>query len=343
MKHHPSRRRKQRGFTLIELMVALLLGLLVVAAAGSIFLSNRRVYGSTESLNRIQENQRAAFELLARDIREAGGNPCLRFGASKSPVVQLASFDSGWWGHFAAGIHGDGSGASDSITLYLANGATYPVVEHKKPGDPIRLGSVAGLVDGQVLMACNSDEAIVFSVSGISGNTLQHVAGANCGSGFTLKPESGKCGDSVAGPPYCFWGNPAVLPTAAESSNCQSGVGRSPAFVVRPFDVQWTVEANTRGGSSLYRNALGSKDEIAEGITDMTVGYKVGDASDYKSAGEVEAANAWARVTAVHVVLAFEAARGAMAKGDVQGVDGSALTRTLEDFIVLRNHQEGIQ
>jgi len=342
MKQNSFRCREQRGFTLIELMVALLLGLLVVAAAGSIFLSNRRVYGSTESLNRIQENQRAAFELLARDIREAGGNPCLRLGASKSPVIQLASFDTNWWGRFAAGINGS-SGTSDAITLYLANGTEYSVVQHKAPGDPITLGSVDGLAAGQVLMACNSDEAIVFSVSGISGKTLQHVAGANCGSGFTLQPVAGKCGDAVAGPPYCFWGNPAVLPTAAESGNCQPGVGRSPAFVVRPFDAQWTVEANTRGGSSLYRNALGSKDEIAEGVTGMTIGYKVGDASGYQSADAVEAGNAWARVTAVHVVLTFEAARGAMAAGDVQGVDGGTLSRSVEDFIVLRNHQEGIQ
>ena len=32
----------QRGFTLVELMIRLLLGLLVVAAAGSMFFSDRR-------------------------------------------------------------------------------------------------------------------------------------------------------------------------------------------------------------------------------------------------------------------------------------------------------------
>ena len=33
---------------------------------------------TTASINRIQENQRIAFEMLARDIREVGGNPCTR-------------------------------------------------------------------------------------------------------------------------------------------------------------------------------------------------------------------------------------------------------------------------
>src|SRR3546814_2483336 len=59
-------------------MVAMVLGLLVVAAAGSLFMSSRKVYGTTASINRIQENQRIAFEMLARDVREAGGNPCTR-------------------------------------------------------------------------------------------------------------------------------------------------------------------------------------------------------------------------------------------------------------------------
>lgn len=58
------RRSFQAGFSLIELMISLVLGLLVIAAAGGIFLSNKRVYGSTEAINRIQENQRAAFEML---------------------------------------------------------------------------------------------------------------------------------------------------------------------------------------------------------------------------------------------------------------------------------------
>src|SRR3546814_14167941 len=77
MTHLPATTKAaQRGFTLIELMVAMVLGLLVVAAAGSLFMSSRKVYGTTASINRIQENQRIAFEILARAVREAGGHPC---------------------------------------------------------------------------------------------------------------------------------------------------------------------------------------------------------------------------------------------------------------------------
>ena len=66
----------QQGFTLIELMVAMLIGLIVVAAAGGIFLSNSHVFRTSESVGRIQENIRASFEILSRDIREASATPC---------------------------------------------------------------------------------------------------------------------------------------------------------------------------------------------------------------------------------------------------------------------------
>lgn len=332
---------RQRGFTLIELMVALLLGLLVVAAAGSIFLSNRRVYGSTEAVNRIQENQRAAFEMMARDIRQAGANPCTRF--STDPVsMRLTAPDAAFWGHFNGGIRGESGGSSDVVTVYSANDLQRQVVLHKAPGDPLVLNNASGIVAGQEVIACNNDAAIAFSVSGVSGNELAHEAGANCGGGMTAEVDSGKCGEAQAGPVFCFWGDTAAVPTAAEAALCQPGVGRSPAFLIVPTAIRWTVENNGRGGSSLYRSTATGKDEVAEGVTALNITYKVGTDSNYRAASAVDGANDWGRVTAVHLAMSFQAERGAMASGDVKGVDGGALVRNMSDVIVLRNHQEDI-
>ena len=46
-------RKHDRGFSLVELMIALLLGTLVVAAAGGIFIANRQTFRSTDSLGRV--------------------------------------------------------------------------------------------------------------------------------------------------------------------------------------------------------------------------------------------------------------------------------------------------
>ena len=333
--------RRQRGFTLVELMVALLLGLLVVAAAGSIFMSNRRVYGSTEAIGRIQENQRAAFEMMARDIREAGVNPCSRFNATNPIAIQMTGADAQFWARFANGMFGSTSGGSDAVSLYLANGREYRVQTHAKPGDPVTLNTAAGLVPGQALMVCNSDRAIVFSATGISGTAVQHAAGKNCGAGLTTQPDLGQCSAAVSGPGYCF--RIATTPTAADVTACPLGIGRSPAFVVVPYEAGWTVGANTRGGSSLYRTVQGARSEIAEGVTGMVLRYKVGTAPGYVTAAAVEAAAAWGRVTAIHLAMTLQAERGSMTDSDRRGVDGAVLSRTMEDYIVLRNHQDDIQ
>ena len=67
---------RMAGFGLIELMIALVLGLLVIGAAFAVFQSNQATYRANEGQNRIQESARAAFEMMSRDIRAAGGGPC---------------------------------------------------------------------------------------------------------------------------------------------------------------------------------------------------------------------------------------------------------------------------
>ncbi len=339
----------QHGFTLIELMVAMLLGLLVVAAAGSLFLSNTRVYGATESIGRIQENQRSAFEILARDIREAGINPCLRIDGVNTDVfgVQLAAPDNVFWSRFADGVFGaDGTGAngSDEITLYGANGTVYSVTEHKRPGDAISVGAAtAGIANGQLLMICNTDHAVVFSATGVtaSGTTIGHAGTANCGANIT-RPELGAadCAAVNANPRYCFWLGTGVAKTPADTTACPGGIGSSPAFVVAPVQAVWTVANNGRGGTSLYRTLNGVRSEIAEGVTGLALSYKVGDDTDYEDASGVVAAGGWSQVTAVRAQMTFRAEQGALSRADVSGVDDAALTRTLNDYIVLRNHQD---
>ena len=65
-----------KGFSLVELMIAMALGLFLTGVAVNIVITNRQAFRTTENLSRMQENARSAFELMARDIRSAGGNPC---------------------------------------------------------------------------------------------------------------------------------------------------------------------------------------------------------------------------------------------------------------------------
>jgi prepilin-type N-terminal cleavage/methylation domain-containing protein len=72
--HHYLRnaRYHSRGFSMIELMVALVITLILLAGIGQIFLSSKKSFAIQNALGRIQENGRYAMDVLASDLRRAG-------------------------------------------------------------------------------------------------------------------------------------------------------------------------------------------------------------------------------------------------------------------------------
>lgn len=63
---------KESGLTLVELMVAMVIGLFLVAVIATLFVGAKQTYRSQDNLSRLQENGRFAMELLGRNIRDAG-------------------------------------------------------------------------------------------------------------------------------------------------------------------------------------------------------------------------------------------------------------------------------
>ena len=68
--------KAERGMTIVELMIAMVIGLIVLGAVSSVFISTRQTFRTTDSLSRIQESARFALEMMARDIRMAGYIGC---------------------------------------------------------------------------------------------------------------------------------------------------------------------------------------------------------------------------------------------------------------------------
>jgi len=64
-------RRVQKGYTIIEVMIALTLSLLLTAGLTQIFVSNSRTFNVTEASARTQETGRLALSVLSREIRNA--------------------------------------------------------------------------------------------------------------------------------------------------------------------------------------------------------------------------------------------------------------------------------
>lgn len=64
--------RTQRGFTLVELMISLVLGLLIILALLTMLINVNRNNSELSSTNRLIENGRFAVQLLSTDVAHAG-------------------------------------------------------------------------------------------------------------------------------------------------------------------------------------------------------------------------------------------------------------------------------
>jgi type IV pilus assembly protein PilW len=76
------------GFTLIELMIALALGMIVMASVATTFTTQTRAYSAQEQINQMEQNARGALDIMSREIKMAGYKPN---GGSVTGVVSYTS------------------------------------------------------------------------------------------------------------------------------------------------------------------------------------------------------------------------------------------------------------
>lgn len=95
-------KQRQQGFTLIEIMVALVLGLILLAGIIQLFLGSKQTYRFHDALSRVQENGRFALEKMTRDLRMAGYQPAGNTVAFGTPIqgvgnnqITVAWYDNG--------------------------------------------------------------------------------------------------------------------------------------------------------------------------------------------------------------------------------------------------------
>jgi prepilin-type N-terminal cleavage/methylation domain-containing protein len=66
------KRCREGGFTIIELMIALVISAVVTAAVYAIFITQQKTYAIQSGVTDMQQNARAALMLMVRDLRMAG-------------------------------------------------------------------------------------------------------------------------------------------------------------------------------------------------------------------------------------------------------------------------------
>lgn len=312
MKH----KNHQNGFSLVELMIAMVLGLVIMGGAIAVLLSNKQAHRTNSALSQMQDSSRVSFELLARDIRQAGLAGCgpqnQVFNALNSPAdhwySDLSTYIRGYVGAptgTGAPAPGNQITASDSIIVKGIAGSGLSVASHAAPKIVTSQMNSGYLQDGDITVICDPSGASVTQITAISNATT------------TVHLTSGSTpGNSVA-----TYGR-------VYGNNAQLG---------KLSSVYWYIGTNPRGGRSLYRlalisatgNAAVSTQEMVPNVAEMQLQYLVPGAG-YVAANST-ALTSWDDVTAVVITLNIQT--------DEQntGTDGQALTRSFSSTVALRN------
>jgi len=329
--------RTQKGFTLVELMVSLLLGLVVIGGVISVLVSNRNSYRTNEGLSQVQETARTTFEMLARDLRQTGGTGC--DNARRMGNV-LTGYGSAWWSTWASvqGFDGTDSAVTtgtawtqrvsgtDTLHMSSIDGGGYPINVHSAAAATMTLNvtGTAALSNGDILLACDFDHAAIFKLGTFTAatNTITYTTGApgNCSKGLGFPTDCG----SGTGNAYSFPRN--------------SWVGRLQA-------VTWYIGNNNRpadGGRSLYRVRLDpggatptTIEEVVSGVSDLQIQYGRNGVDAIVDASSLTTPADWAAVNSVFITVTVNSSDANVSTAP--GTNNGRIQRTFTWLVALRN------
>ncbi len=127
-----------RGFTLVELLVALVIGSIIVIGLSSAYTSQQRINQSQDQIVEMQQNLRAGLDMMIRELRMAGYDPdgtgAAGFTAATANSVTFTMIDDEVGGvrriryEFSTG-YGDTDGIRD-IRRTVNSGKTIVLVEN---------------------------------------------------------------------------------------------------------------------------------------------------------------------------------------------------------------------
>ena len=179
--------RHQRGVTLVELMVALALGLLITVAMLKVYVDASGLYRFNEGLARVQENGRFALEFIRRDARVAGFWGCY---SDANLHNGISTGSDGYIKIDAGHIDGTDDDSGDSITFRSATGSGALVtVDMSGTDDNITVDSA--LVTGKAALISDCEKGDLFQVTENDGAVLKHGADANISANLNVAYAAG--------------------------------------------------------------------------------------------------------------------------------------------------------
>ena len=160
--------KNQKGLSLIELMIAVALGIFITGGIIQLFTSSKQTYRIQENISRLQENGRFAISFLTRDIRMADYWGCLATNTSiVNNLIPGSGFDE--FTKAVGGTNNDGVNGSDSITVRgaLSSGIYVTDVPANVSAD-IKVTANSKLNAEDIVLVSDCELGNIFQITNIS-------------------------------------------------------------------------------------------------------------------------------------------------------------------------------
>lgn len=311
-----------KGFSLIELLIAMVIGLLVLAGVVQVTLNSKRSYIDSKEISNIQDNVRYALDIIAKDFRAAG----YRYCASKSPnivnviataeknkvpgafdVNAITAVDGDYTRSLPAdfpALYGVNDGLPSSVALpdvvtlrTVTNTNELTLSSHNPMSGILSTWQAVSFSAGTALIVADAscqNIAILVGQKNPSAPNEIIIGSENCNQGLNaLTPY--KCGDSIS-PDTTAPLSPGstIFPYAANTYF----IGKSNIFPTMPALKRRFIQITD--GKMAYQT-----EEIALGVENMQINYgedsnRDGKVDSFKSANNI---TDWTRIVAMQIDL----------------------------------------
>lgn len=325
-----------KGFSIVELMIAITLGTLLVGTVGSVYMSNKATYRVQEELARLQENGRYANYYLNLQLRMAGYQGCASESfvtmtnrvsdASKvlmydKPLLGFDGLSSSFSPSLPSNLSGKPAANSDIIEVRMAANTNVQLDDDMNlTNNPIHVYERLNIQAGEVIMISNCKVGDIF------------VAGSNSNASVITHTNSNN--------------------TSNDLSTSYTTGAHIMRYVYYGFYVKNTGRLNTQSQPiyALTRIDInGTEQELVDGVERMRVLYGVDTNDDktadtYQTASQVEAASNWNKVISLKINLLLASTENVSPQIQSYKFNGATVTptdrklrREWETFITLRN------
>lgn len=343
----------QRGLTLIELMVSLVISTAILAGLVQIFTLNRATYQSDEGLARLQENARFAMEFLGRDLRNVGNMGC--FSSPKKAQDKNDKVTNFVAGPTYALYNQNVSVLYDTTQLLrgfdataVSSGATYgmpalyppTLASSSYPSMTAQLTPAAFVAGSDLLIVRSMDQDSYRLVAPFNDVNAVHIKApnnidvgqivifSNCKKAAIFQVTAKTAGTGSSALSHDTSGTPGnTCATWGSSLSCRNPLDKNEMLEGTELGMLRTnvyfVGVGTSGGPALFRNNYSSgslvSEELVEGVENLQFLYS--DGTRYMQAKDV---TNWTGIKSVRVGM-LVATSNVVVAGNTDGATESEL------------------